>query len=66
MFPLQRIGKGYSHSNERQIREVGTRGDGDLYAVRPKPILGRDRLQEIHRYWRVLLSSKSPVREQDR
>jgi hypothetical protein len=46
-FPLRRIGKGCSHSNERQIREVGTLGDGDLCTVLPKPTSGTDRLQDI-------------------
>jgi hypothetical protein len=48
MFPLQRIGKGCSHNNERQIREVGTLGDSDLYTVSPKPTSGRERLQVRH------------------
>jgi hypothetical protein len=48
-FPLQRLGKGCSQSNDRQLREVGTFGDGDLYTVRPKPTSGGDRIQEEYR-----------------
>jgi hypothetical protein len=44
---LQRVSKGCSHSNDRQIREVGALGDGDLYTFRRKPASGREVTRRI-------------------
>jgi hypothetical protein len=65
-FPLQRRGKGCSHSNKRQIREVGTLGNGDLSTLRPKPTSGKDRREEIYtgESYRVVVAQSENKREE--